>query len=61
MKKLIVAQVERVINKTPLRPFRSRPLPPQYSRHKAHAAPVMVATAVQHAFVDAVVKATRSN
>lgn len=61
MKKLIVAQVERVINKTQLHSHRSQPKPKSYSRHFAHAEPMRSPSVIQHAFVDAVVKATPSH
>lgn len=57
MRKLIVAQAERVINRTEERHYFSQPMPRNYSRHKAHAAPVKAPTAIQLAFVNAVVRA----
>ena len=58
MKKLIVAQAERVINQTKLHYFHSQPMHKGYSRHFAHAEPTRAPSAIQHAFVDAVVKTT---
>lgn len=57
MKKLIVAQAERVINQTRLHYSRSQPMPKEYSKHFAHAEPTRTPSSIQHAFVNAVVKA----
>ena len=56
MKKLIVAQVERVINRARLHPYHSQPLPRSYSKRFDSAKGTPTPTVVQHAFVNAVVR-----